>query len=89
MQSRMCKLVLYPGEEHEVPDFTPSGGLIPWEMPPRKLQRQEGPFELPADFLPLNRPAYKRRFGHMLPQQQLQQLQLLPPASVSISARQQ
>ena len=79
-QRRLCKLLLYPGEEH---DLQASARLVPWEPPPRNIRRSEGLFELPPDFVPLNRQAYNRRFGALLSPQQQAQLQRLP-ASVSI-----
>ena len=79
VQNRMCKLLLYPGEQHEVQELD----LIPWEMPPRKLYRKEGVFELPEGFLPMNAAAYSKRFGHMLPKPQLQGLQQrIAPGSI-------
>ena len=74
LQGRMCKLLLYPGEDHEVPRGVQ---LVPWDPPTRKLVRSEPAFELPPDFVPLNLDAYSKRFGHLLPQPHLQRLRAL------------
>ena len=74
VQNRMCKLLLYPDEQHELD----AASLVPWEMPPRKLRRKEGLFELPEGFVPMNKAAYSKRFGHMLPRQQIQHMQQQP-----------
>ena len=82
-QARMCKLLLYPGEEHDLPR---GSQLVPWQPPPRSLRRSEGVFELPPGFAPLSTQAYTKRFGHLLPGPQQAQLQRLPQ-TVSIPER--
>jgi hypothetical protein len=48
-------------------------------MPPRKLRVKEQLFALPEGFEPLNRDAYRKRYGHQLPEEVVQQLKT--PAS--------
>lgn len=46
-------------------------GLVPWESPPRRRRIREPIFELPEGFEPLNPDAYRKRFGHMLQQDEM------------------
>ena len=70
----MAKLLLFPGQELDLPDTVQ---LVPWQAPPRKIRRSEGLFELPPDFEPLNVKGYAQRFGHLLPSHQRAQMQRL------------
>ena len=65
MQERARKLRIFPGEEHPFADHP---DLVPWEMPPRRRRVREALFEVPEGYEPLNPTVYRKRFGHMLPQ---------------------
>ena len=72
MQPRALKLRIYDEEEHP---FQDDPRVVPFQMPPRKLRVKEPLFEVPDGFQPMNRSAYRKRFGHLLPQSALQTLQ--------------
>ncbi len=63
VQERARKLRIFPDEEHPFEDHP---ALVPWEAPPRRRRIREQLFELPEGFEPLNLTAYRKRFGHML-----------------------
>ena len=70
-QERARKLRIFPDEEHPFGDHP---GLVPWQMPPRRRRVREALFELPDGFQPLNAVAYRKRFGHMLPEADMARL---------------
>lgn len=76
-EERMRKLRVFPGPEHPFKGVE----LVPWQMPPRKLQDRGLGWVLPEGFEPLNPKAYLQRMrGSQLlgPQQLEQQQQQLP-----------
>ncbi len=79
MQERARKLRIFPDEEHP---FVGDPRLVPWEMPPRKLRVKEWLFEVPEGFEPLNADAYRKRFGHLLPDAARELLRKEPGESV-------
>ena len=64
MQERARKLRIFPDEEHP---FVGDPRLVPWAPMQRRLRIKEGLFEVPEGFEPLNADAYRKRYGHMLP----------------------
>ena len=60
------KLRIFAGERHT---FEGHPGLVPFDMPPRKLREKGELFELPPGFEPFNPEAYYKRFGHRLDRQ--------------------
>lgn len=73
-EARMRKLRIFPGPQH------PFAGveLMPWEMPPRKLQEKGLGWLIPQGFEPVNPQAYAQRIrGSRLLVQQPQQQDLL------------
>ena len=71
MQARALKLRIYDDEEHP---FKNDPRVVRFEMPPRKIRTTEALFELPDGFQPMNPDAYRRRFGHLLPESAAQTL---------------
>lgn len=71
---RMRKLRVFPGPEHPFKGVE----LVPWQMPPRKLQDRGLGWVLPEGFEPLNPKAYLQRMRGsklLVPQPQLEQEQ--------------
>lgn len=54
---------IYPDDQHP---FKADPHLSGFEVPRRRLRVREPLFALPEGFEPLNDAAYRRRFGHML-----------------------
>lgn len=48
--------------------------LVPWAPMQRRLRIKEALFEVPEGFEPLNADAYRKRYGHMLPEATVQAL---------------
>ena len=71
LQERARKLRIFPDEEHP---FVGDPRLVPWAPQPRRLRIKEGLFEVPEGFDPLNADAYRKRYGHMLPEATVQAL---------------
>ncbi|KAK9837291.1 hypothetical protein WJX81_003791 [Elliptochloris bilobata] len=82
-KERARKLRIFPDEEHP---FVGDPRLVPWEAPPRKLRVKEGLFEVPQGFEPLNADAYRKRYGHMLPDAAVEALRQEPSGEVVIPA---
>lgn len=59
------KLRIYDDDEHP---FKNDPRVVKFEPPPRNLRIKEPLFELPDGFQPMNREAYRKRFGHLLPE---------------------
>eukprot|EP00879_Flechtneria_rotunda_P016929 GHRR01017723.1.p1 GENE.GHRR01017723.1~~GHRR01017723.1.p1 ORF type:complete len:256 (+),score=95.85 GHRR01017723.1:288-1055(+) len=79
-EARMRKLRLFPGPEHPFKGVE----LIPWQMPPRKLQDKGLGWLLPDGFEPMNPEAYVKRMrgSKVLVQQQPEGL-LQPSSSLA------
>ena len=71
LQERARKLRIFPDEEHP---FVGDPRLVPWAPMRRRLRIKEGLFEVPEGFEPLNADAYRKRYGHMLPEAAVQAL---------------
>lgn len=56
-ERRMRKLLLYPGEQDELDESR----LVPWEMPERRLKREEYVPVLPDGYVPLDPEGYQER----------------------------
>lgn len=84
-QARALKLRIYPDAEHP---FGDDPRLVKLEPPPRQLRVTEPLLELPEGFEPLNQAAYRKRFGHMLPREMVEELRSGTPAVTSIPAEQ-
>ena len=70
-QERARKLRIFPDEEHP---FVGDPRLVPWAPMQRRLRIKEALFEVPEGFEPLNADAYRKRYGHMLPEAAVQAL---------------
>ena len=81
-QERARKLRIFPDEEHP---FAEHPALVPWQVPPRRRRVREPLFQLPEGFQPLNPTAYRKRFGHMLPEADMARL-FEPQPNVTIPA---
>lgn len=77
---RMRKLRIFPGPEHAFKGVE----LVPWKMPPRKLQDKGLGWLVPEGFEPMNPEAYIRRMrgSKLLVQQQHPQLEAAGSSSV-------
>ena len=71
LQARMRKLRVFQDTHHP---FQDDPRLVPWTMPPRRLRVKESVFNVPEGFAPLNPGAYRRRFGHLLPEEAVGQM---------------
>lgn len=77
-EQRMRKLRVFPGPEHPFKGVE----LVPWQMPPRKLQDRGLGWVLPEGFEPLNPKAYLQRMRGsqlLVPQLEQQQQQQAQP----------
>lgn len=80
-QARALKLRIFLDDDHP---FKDDPRLVEVEPIQRKLRVREPLFELPEGFEPLNQAAYRKRFGHMLPQEVEAALKLPSTSSTEI-----